>query len=84
MSCTLAGDKDPNETVIDTKSGAIKNAKENVAFSARHSATQGSRKEPNITNSRPSRRRQIDEMELRNLRAKKERQRYDCESGSWK
>ena len=37
-----------------------------------HSATQGSRKQPSIANSRSSRRRQNEEMELENLRAKNE------------
>ena len=49
-----------------------KNPEENVEVFSRHSDTQGSRKEPNITNSRSSRRRQIDKIELQNLRAKKE------------
>ena len=42
MSSTSAGDKDPNETVIDTGNGALENAEENVEVSSRHSATQGS------------------------------------------
>ena len=71
VSSTSAVDKDPNETVIDTGNGAIENAEENVEFSSRHSATQGSRKQTSIANSRPSRRREIEEMELKNLRAKK-------------
>ena len=72
VSSISAADKDPNKTVIDTGNGAIENAEENVEVSSRLSATQGSRKEPSIANSRSSRRRQIDEMELKNLRAKKE------------
>ena len=72
MSSTSAGDKDPNETVIDTGNGALENAEGNVEVSTGHSATQGSRKQPSTANSRSSRRRQIDEMELENLRAKKE------------
>ena len=64
VSSTSAGDKDPNETVIDTRNGTLENAEENVEVSSRHSATQGSRKEPSTANSRSSRRRQIDEMEL--------------------
>ena len=55
---------DANE--IDTGNGALENAEENVEVSSRHSATQGSRKQ------RSSRRRQIEEMELENLRANKE------------
>ena len=72
MSSTSAGDKDPNETVIDTGNGAAGNGEENVDVSSRHSATQGSRKQPSIANSRSSIRQQIDEMELENLRAQKE------------
>ena len=72
VSSTLAGEKDPNKTVIDTESGAIESTEENFEVSSWHSATHGSRKEPSIANSRPSRRQQIDEMELENLRAKKE------------
>ena len=69
MSSTSAVDKDPNETVIHTGNGALENAEENVEVSSRHSATQGSRKQPSIANSR---RQQIEEMELENVRAKKE------------
>ena len=72
VSSTSAVDKGPNETVITKGIGAIENAEENVEFSSRHSARQGSRKEPRIANSRSSSRRQIDEMELPNLRAEKE------------
>ena len=42
VSSTSAGDKDPNETVIDTRNGTLENAEENVEVSSRHSATQGS------------------------------------------
>ena len=73
VSTTSAGDKDPNdETVIDTGNGAIENAGENAEVSSKHSATHGSRKQPSIASSRSSRRRQIEEMELENLKAKKE------------
>ena len=73
VSSTSAGDKDPNdETVIDTGNGAIENAEENAEVSSKHYATHGSRKQPSIANSRSSKRRQIKEMELENLRAKKE------------
>ena len=72
VTSTSAADEDPKESVIDTGYGAIKNAGENVEVSSRHSATQGSRKQPSIADSRSSRRRQIEEMELENLRAKKE------------
>ena len=72
VSTTSAGDKDPNdETVIDTGNGAMENA-ENNEVSSKHSATHGSRKQPSIANSRSSKGRQIEEMELENLRAKKE------------
>ena len=46
VSSTSAVDKDPNETVIDTGNGTLENAEENVEVSSRHSATQGSRKQP--------------------------------------
>ena len=73
VSTTSGGDKDPNdETVIDTGNGAIENAEENNEVSSKHSATHGSRKQPSIANSRSSKRRQIEEMELENLRAQKE------------
>ena len=72
VSSTAAVDKDSNETVIDTGNGALENAEENVEVSSRHSAAHGCRKQPSIANSRSSRRRQIEEMELENLRAKKE------------
>ena len=73
VSTTSAGDKDPNdETVIHTGNGSIENAEENNEVSSKHSATHGSRKQPSIANSRSSKRRQIAEMELENLRAKKE------------
>ena len=73
VSNTSAGDKDSNdETVIDTGNGAIENAEENAEVSSKHSATHVSRKQPSIANSRSSKRRQIEEMELENLRAKKE------------
>ena len=71
-SSTPVGDKNPNETVIDTGNRAIENGEENVQVSSRHSATHGSRKEPCVANLRSSRRRQIEEMELEKLRAKKE------------
>ena len=69
---TSAVDKDPNETVIDAQNRAIENAEKNVEVSSRRFAAQGSRQQPGIGNSRSSRRRQIDVMELENLRAKKE------------
>ena len=73
VSSTSAGDKDPNEeTVIDTGNGALENAEEKVEVSSMHSATQGSRKQPSIANSRSSRSQQIEEMEIENLRAEKE------------
>ena len=72
VSSTADVDKDSNETVIDTGNGALENAEENVEVSSRHSAAHGSRKQPSMANSRSSRRRQIEEMELENLRAKKE------------
>ena len=73
VSTTSAGDKEPNdETEIDTGDGAIENAEVNAEVSSKHSATHGSRKQPSIANSRSSRRRQIEEMELENLIAKKE------------
>ena len=73
VSSTSAGDKDPNgETVSDTGNGAIENAEENAEVSSKHSATHGSRKQPSLANSRSSKRRQIEEMELENLRAKNE------------
>ena len=74
MSSTFAGDKDPKETVIDTGNGVVENVEENLDVSSRHSATQGSRKQPSIANSRSPRRRQIGEMELENLRTQKERE----------
>ena len=48
--------------MIETGNGAIENAEENLKVSSRHSATHG-RKKHHL-------RRQIDEMELGNLRAK--------------
>ena len=72
VSSTSAVDKDPNETVIETRNGAIENTEGNVEVSSRHSATKGSRKQPSIGNSRSSRRRQIDELELKNIRTKRE------------
>ena len=72
VSSTSAGDKDPNETVIDTRNGVTENVEENVEISSRHSGTHRSKKEPSIANSRSSRRREIEVMELENMRAKKE------------
>ena len=72
VSSTSAGDKGPNKTVIDKGNGALQNGEKKVEVSSRHSATKGSRKQPSTANSRSSRRREIDEMELKNLRAKKE------------
>ena len=72
VSSTSVVDKDPNETVFHTGNGALENAEENVEVFSRHSATQGSRKQPSIANSRSSRRRQIEEMELKNIRSKTE------------
>ena len=72
VSTPSTGDKDPNdETVIDTGNGAIEIAEENAEVSSKHSATNGSRKQPSIAKSRSSKRRQIEEMELENLKAKK-------------
>ena len=51
MSSTSVGDKDPNETIIDTGNGALENAEEKVEVFLRHSSTQGSRKQPSIANS---------------------------------
>ena len=74
VSSTSAADKDLKETVTDTGNGATENAEESLfQVSSRQSATQGSRKQPSIANLRSSRRRQIEEMELENLRAKKEK-----------
>ena len=56
VTSTSAVDKDPNETVIDTGNGTLENTEKNVEVSSRHSATQGSRKQPSIANSRTSRR----------------------------
>ena len=39
VSSTSAGDKDPNETVIETRNGAIGSTQENVEVSFRHCAT---------------------------------------------
>ena len=73
VSTTATGDEDPNdETVFDTGNGAIENAEENAEVSSKHSATHGSRKQPSIANSRSSKTRQIEEMELEKLRTKKE------------
>ena len=73
MKTTSTGEKDPNdETVIDTRNGAIENAEENAEVFSKHSVTYGSREQPSTANSRSSRRQQIEEMELENLRAKKE------------
>ena len=72
VSSTSVGDEDPNETVVGTRNGALENAKENTEVSSKHSATHGNRKQPIIRNSRPSRRRHIEEMELENLKAKNE------------
>ena len=73
VSTTSTGYKDPNnETVIDTGTGAIENAEENAEVSSKHFATHESRKQPSIANSRSSKRRQIEEWELENLKAKKE------------
>ena len=72
MSTTSAGDKDPNETVIDTGNGVTENVEENVEVSSRHSGTHRSKKELSNANSRSSRRREIEVMELENMRAKKE------------
>ena len=89
VSSTSAGDKDPNKTVINTGNGEIENAQENVEVSSRHSATQGSTKQPSIANSRSSRRRQIEEMELEKLIAKKEtattaRAAVGVRAGAWR
>ena len=72
VSSSPAGVKDPNETVIDTRKGATENVEKNVEVSYKHSATHGIRKQLSIANSRSSQRRQIEEMELENLRAKNE------------
>ena len=73
VSTTSTGDKEPNdETVIDTGNEAIENAEESAEVSSKHSATHGSRKQPSIANSRSSKRRQIEEMELEHLKTKKE------------
>ena len=49
VSSTSADDKDPIDTVIDTRNGAIENAEENLEVFSRHSETQGSRKQHSIT-----------------------------------
>ena len=72
VSSTSVGDKNPNKTLIDTGNGAIENAEGNVGVYSRHFPTHGSRKPTTIANSRSSRRRQTDEMELENLRSKNE------------
>ena len=59
-----------SENAFDTGIGAMAKVEENVEVSFRHFATQGSRKEHSIVNSRSLRRRQIDEIEL-DLKAKK-------------
>ena len=72
MSTTSAGDTGPNETVVDTGIAVTENVEENVEVSSRHSETHRSGKEPSIANSRSSRRREIDHIELENMRAKRE------------
>ena len=52
VSAISVVDKEPNETVIDTGNGALENAEENFEVSSRHSATQESRQQPSIANSR--------------------------------
>ena len=71
VSSKAAVDKDPNQTVVDTVNGALENAEENLEGSSRHSAAHGSRNQPSFANSRSSRSLQIEEMELKNQRAKK-------------
>ena len=71
VSTTSAGGTDPNETVVQTGIAVKENVEENVDVSSRHSETQRSRKEPSIANSHSSRRREIDHLELENMRAKK-------------
>ena len=69
LSSTSVGDKDLNNTL--TGNGAIEIVKENADVFSRLSTTHGSREWPSVANSRSSRRRQVDEMEFQNLRAKK-------------
>ena len=72
VSTTSAGDTGPNETVVDTGNAVTENVEENVEVSSWHSETRRSRKEPSIANSRSSRKREIDHLELENMRAKRE------------
>ena len=67
MSSTAAVDRNPNKAIFDTRIEAIENAEEKIDVLSRHSDTQGSRKKP-VSPTRD----QIDEIELKNLRAKKE------------
>ena len=67
-----ASDTGPNEIVVDTGIAVTENVEENVEVSSRHSETHRSRKEPSIANSCSSRRREIDHLELKNMRAKME------------
>ena len=72
VSTKSAGDTGPNETVVDTGIEVTENVEENVEASSRNSEKHRSRKEPSIANSRSSRRRKSDHLELENMRAKRE------------
>ena len=72
VSTTSAGDTGPSETVVDTGIAVTENVEENVEVSSRPSETHRSRREPSIANSRSSGRREIDHIELENMRAKRD------------
>ena len=72
VSSTSAGDNDPNETGNLIGIRVMENVEEKIVISSKHSATHRSRKESSIANSSSSRKREIGEMELANLRSKKE------------
>ena len=71
VSSTSACDKDPNKTVIDTGNGATEKPKGKRRSLPGILLNTEEGNNPGNANSRSSRRRQIDEMELENLRAKK-------------
>ena len=72
LSSTSVGDNDQNETGNHIGNGAKENVEEKIVIFSNHTATHRSRKESSFANSSSSRKQEIDEMELANLREKKE------------
>ena len=74
VSSKSAGNKVPGKTLVETEKRATLNIEETDRVFSLLVATYRSKEKPSIVKSRPSRGQELDETELKSLRAKKERE----------